>query len=106
MLAYRLQADATGDLDPATARFLDRLASEASLRRSADVPLPDRERLGQSAMLIREWKGVSHRVATTSDGFAWNGATYRSLSEVARAITGARWNGPRFFGLRGKAPAP
>jgi Protein of unknown function (DUF2924) len=49
---------------------------------------------------VREWEGASHRVMVMAEGFAWNGTTYASLSQVARAITGTRWNGPRFFGLR------
>ena len=53
-------------------------------------------------MLGREWNGQMHRVAVMADGFAWNGSTYPSLSKVAFAITGTRWNGPRFFGLRDK----
>ncbi|MDX6567325.1 MAG: hypothetical protein QOE10_2987, partial [Gaiellales bacterium] len=54
-------------------------------------------------VLDREWKGRMHRVAVLSDGFAWNGKTYPSLSKTAHAITGTRWNGPRFFGLRERA---
>ena len=54
-------------------------------------------------MLAREWNGRMHRVAVLADGFAWNGKTYPSLSKVAFAITGTRWNGPRFFGLRDKS---
>ena len=50
-------------------------------------------------MLAREWNGRMQRVAVLADGFAWNGKTYPSLSKVAFAITGTRWNGPRFFGL-------
>ena len=60
-------------------------------------------------MLGREWNGQMHRVAVLADGFAWNGKTYPSLSKVAHAITGTRWNGPKFFGLRDKSskgPAP
>ena len=53
-------------------------------------------------MLAREWNGRMQRVAVLADGFAWNGKTYRSLSKVAQAITGTRWNGPKFFGLRDK----
>jgi hypothetical protein len=52
--------------------------------------------------LVRDWDGTSQRVMVLADGFAWNGSTYKSLSQVARAITGTRWNGPRFFGLRDK----
>ena len=51
-------------------------------------------------LLVREWQGALQRVMALDQGFAWNGATYASLSEVARAITGTNWNGPRFFGLR------
>ena len=53
-------------------------------------------------LLTREWDGHLHRVMVLSDGFGWNGKTYKSLSKVACAITGSRWNGPRFFGLRDK----
>ena len=53
-------------------------------------------------VLGREWNGRMQRVAVRADGFAWNGKTYPSLSQVAFAITGTRWNGPRFFGLRDK----
>jgi hypothetical protein len=50
-------------------------------------------------MLAREWNGRMHRIAVLAEGFAWNGKTYPSLSKIALAITGTRWNGPRFFGL-------
>jgi hypothetical protein len=56
----------------------------------------------KGTILSREWKGRMHRVAVLADGFAWNGKTYPSLSKVAFEITGTRWNGPRFFGLRDK----
>jgi hypothetical protein len=100
LLAYRLQADAYGDLDPATMRFLDRVAAEPDNHRGKNLPQPDSDRVRPGAVLVREWEGTSHRVMALADGYAWNGQTYRSLSEVARAITGTRWNGPRFFGLR------
>ena len=60
------------------------------------------ERIRVGARLVREWNGRMQRVAVLADGFAWNGKTYRSLSKVAQAITGTRWNGPKFFGLRDK----
>jgi Protein of unknown function (DUF2924) len=66
-------------------------------------PLPERRSLKPGTELVREHAGALHRVVVLADGFAWNGARYRSLSEVARAITGTNWNGPRFFGLRDKA---
>jgi hypothetical protein len=56
--------------------------------------------LRPGTILSREWNGQMHRVAVRDKGFDWNGKTYRSLSKVALAITGTRWNGPRFFGLR------
>jgi hypothetical protein len=52
------------------------------------------------SILVREWQGTTHRVTIVADGFLWNGGTHSSLSAIARAITGTKWNGPRFFGLR------
>jgi hypothetical protein len=100
VLAYRVQAAALGDLDQATVRLLDRIADEAGLGKPVDLPVPDRVGLRPGTVVVREWDGTSHRVMVMSEGFAWNGSTYASLSQVARAITGTRWNGPRFFGLR------
>ena len=101
LLAYRIQADVLGDLDAATARVLDRLAG----RGSGDTrPIANDVGLRPGTLLVREWDGASHRVMVLDEGFAWNGGSYKSLSEVARAITGTRWNGPRFFGLREKGP--
>ena len=102
VLAYRIQAAALGDLDPASARLLDRLASEGRSSPKAHVPVPDRIGIRPGTVLVREWDGKPQRVTVLADGFAWNGTPYKSLSEVARAITGTRWNGPRFFGLREK----
>src|SRR5216683_1536528 len=73
VIAYQLQADRFGDLDHETKQ-----------------------------VLVREWDRRSHRVMVMADGFAWNGQTYDSLSKVAFAITGTKWSGPRFFGLRDK----
>jgi hypothetical protein len=61
-----------------------------------------RTELLPGTLLVREWHGQSQRVMVLADGFAWNGKTYDSLSKVAFAITGTKWNGPRFFGLRDK----
>ena len=104
VLAYRVQAATFGDLDQVTARLLARLASQARSDERAEVPVPDSIGLKPGTVLVREWEGTPQRVMVLSDGFAWNGTTYQSLSQVARAITGTRWNGPRFFGLRDKAP--
>ena len=62
------------------------------------IVLPRRIKPG--AILVRQWKGASHRVTVLEGGFAYEGKSYESLSEIARSITGTRWNGPRFFGLR------
>jgi hypothetical protein len=114
ILAYRLQANALGDLDRESVRFLQKVAADREQRRKAGTlkpgskappkipPVPDRRSLKPGTILVREHDGVLHRVMTMEAGFAWNGVTYRSLSEVAQAITGTNWNGPRFFGLRAK----
>jgi hypothetical protein len=98
MIAYRLQAEKLGDLDRDTQRFLARIA--AGTDRGNEVPRRHRRhRLQPGTALVREWNGRSQRVLVLDEGFAWNGTTYRSLTEVACAITGTRWSGPRFFGL-------
>ena len=102
VLAYRVQAAALGDLDRATVRLLERIASEGRSSKPVEVPVPDRVGLRSGTLLVREWEGTPQRVMVMADGYAWNGTTYQSLSRVARAITGTRWNGPRFFGLRDK----
>jgi Protein of unknown function (DUF2924) len=98
MIAYRLQAEQLGDLDRDTQRFLARIA--AGTDRGNEVPGRHRRHgLQPGTSLVREWKGRSQRVLVLDEGFAWNDTTYRSLTEVACAITGTRWSGPRFFGL-------
>ena len=102
VIAYRLQVDRFGDLDHATTQVLDRaIAKDAGLM-SARLASLDQKRTGLTpgTMLVREWDRQPQRVMVMADGFAWNGQTYDSLSKVAFAITGTRWNGPRFFGLR------
>jgi hypothetical protein len=103
MLAYRLQADALGDLDATSVQLLRRAASASSM--SEVMPLTAKldqrnQELLQGAILTREWNGQHHRVMVVADGFAWEGKTYDSLSKIAFVITGTKWNGPRFFGLR------
>ena len=102
ILAYRLQADYLGDLDADTRRLLDRIGSGSSEgidRLVADLNRA-RTELRPGTLLAREWDGQLQRVMVLADGYSWNGTTYRILSKVASAITGSRWNGPRFFGLR------
>jgi len=102
MLAYRLQADHLGDLDGESRRLLDLTVSpEAAGKRAVDASRITAD-VRSGTMLAREWNGRMHRVAVLAAGFAWNGNTYPSLSKIAHAITGTRWNGPRFFGLRDK----
>jgi Protein of unknown function (DUF2924) len=103
ILAYRLQADQLGELDADSRRVLERLGSgsEGIDRLVADLNRP-RTELRPGTLLTREWDGHLQRVMVLADGFTWNGKTYPSLSKVAFAITGSRWNGPRFFGLRDK----
>jgi hypothetical protein len=105
VIAYRIQADRFGDLDHATGQVLDRtVAKEAGPAMSARLANFDQQRteLNPGTVLVREWDRQTQRVMVMADGFAWNGQTYDSLSKVAFAITGTRWNGPRFFGLRDK----
>jgi hypothetical protein len=107
-LTYQLQALAFGDLDPQALRVLDAYAAKSAGRWRGRVrvdrlggapPLSSGPRIKPGSILVREWAGELHRVMVLEAGFAWNGDTYRSLSKVALAITGTRWNGPRFFGL-------
>jgi hypothetical protein len=97
-IAYRIQEQAYGGLDPATRRVLNNLMSQHAKSKDGRIVVPRRIKSG--AVLVRIWKDQSHRVMVLEDGFAYAGKTYASLSEIARQITGARWNGPRFFGLR------
>ena len=104
VLAYRLQADHLGDLDGENQRLLDRSGSPEKAGQRAAASGRRAAELHPGTMLAREWKGQMQRVAVLTDGFAWNGKTYPSLSKVAFAITGTRWSGPKFFGLRDKPP--
>jgi hypothetical protein len=116
IIAYRLQANVYGDLDRETIRFLDRVASDWKKQRAggkprkakAVPPIPpvrSHRSLKSGTLLAREYGGTMQRVVVVPGGFLWNETTYSSLSEVARAITGTNWNGPRFFGLREKSDA-
>jgi hypothetical protein len=105
VIAYRIQLDRYGDLDHATRQLLERTDSrEARPAMSARLASFDQKRteLTPGTVLVREWDRQAQRVTVMADGFAWNGQTYDSLSKVAFAITGTKWNGPRFFGLRDK----
>jgi hypothetical protein len=99
ILAYRLQAARWGDLDDASRRLLDHSGSPEKAGQTA-ATLVQRVDVRPGTSLGREWNGRLQRVTVLAGGFAWNGKIYPSLSQVAFAITGTRWNGPRFFGLR------
>ena len=100
ILAYRLQADRLGDLDADSRRLLDRIGSRPSDEIDRIVAdFKGSKSLTPGTLLTREWKGHLQQVMVVADGFSWHGKTYRSLSQVAFAVTGTRWSGPRFFGL-------
>jgi Protein of unknown function (DUF2924) len=103
ILAYRLQADALGDLSYAVRRTLESFGARSLGlgRQGGGDGSSCRRRIKPGSILVREWNGRLHRVMALEEGFAWEGKTYRSLSTVACAITGGHWNGPRFFGLAG-----
>jgi hypothetical protein len=106
VLAYRLQADAFGGLDKAIQRMLrpDRQQDPAVPFDRRAPQTRDGVGLKAGALLAREWNGKLERVMILEEGFAWNGQTFGSLSQIAKAMTGTNWNGHRFFGLRqGKA---
>ena len=96
-VAYRIQEEARGGLGKSDRRQLLRLAG--ALRDGGAIPASQGQSFKAGTKLIREWKGKVHEVVIVGDGYVWSGKRYRSLSEIARAITGTRWSGPRFFGL-------
>ena len=99
LFAYRLQVQRSGDLSKKALGFLQRIAAEIEAGKNPEVPYPDDRRLKPGSVLVREHDGVQHRVMVLSEGYAWGGKTFASLSAVAKAITGTNWNGQRFFGL-------
>ena len=99
-IAYRLQEKTLGGLKPSVRRILDRVCDgppDVAIERIAKA------RPGAGTVLVREWRGVRHRVTVLDDDVVYRGQRYKSLSEVARLITGTRWSGPLFFGLRRRA---
>jgi hypothetical protein len=96
-VAYGMQAKRSRGLTPAMRRHLRKVANGDTAAEEASVK--PSMKIAPGGRLIREWNGVSHVVEVLQDGFVWNGERHASLSAVARAITGARWSGPRFFGL-------
>ena len=105
-LAYRVQELAFGGLSKATIERLDALAADERLvgRGKSKKRIANRPVAG--TRLVREWQGVDHTVTVQADGFEYMGQRYASLSPIARRITGTRWNGPLFFGLRNHRKTP
>jgi hypothetical protein len=99
-IAYARQERLYGVLSRRVVKELERLGA-CALSNGAEAELSTNPIPRAGTILVREWQGVIHHVTVTDDGFLWNGNSHRSLSGIARAITGTAWNGPRFFGLRG-----
>jgi hypothetical protein len=100
-VAYARQERRYGGLAKPVAKELDRLSARVLRGGATDGPqLPTTPLARTGTILVREWQGTTHHVTVTDDAFLWNGKSHRSLSSIARAITGTKWNGPRFFGLR------
>ncbi len=96
-VGWKIQEQAFGGVRGTTRRMLAELSK--TLERDGDVTRSRVMRLKPGAKLIREWHGKSHTVVVLEDGFEWRGKPWRSLSVIARTITGMHWSGPRFFGL-------
>ena len=104
-VAWRLQEEAYGGLSKSARRRLSDLATE--LGNHGTISPSRLLQFKPGTKLIREWKGKVHEIVICDDGYVWSGKRFRSLSEIARKITGTRWSGPRFFGLAGETqPVP
>jgi hypothetical protein len=97
-IAWRLQVERHGDLDAVSRRLL-RQHARAAKSKMAAAPSQMTSGLEVGANLVREWRGRTHHVRVVAEGYLFEGRTYKSLSVIARTITGAKWSGPRFFGL-------
>jgi hypothetical protein len=103
-VAQQVQVKAYGGLPRSVQRQLDLLIKTYAAKPTGRLVLPPRIKPG--SILVRNWKKKSYRVTVMADGFAYEGVIYSNLSEIAVLITGTRWNGPRFFGLRTKREEP
>ena len=97
VLAYRMQEQALGSLRPSKQRTLMKIAEDGDATRAAATPVAQ---VKPGTRLLREWHGVTHEVTVLESGVQYQGNRYRSLSQVAHRITGAKWSGPLFFGLK------
>jgi hypothetical protein len=102
-IAHRIQERTYGGLSRSSGRLLDQLVKAYWKKPTGRIEIPRRIKPG--SVLVREWKGVAHKVMIVADGFAYDGRTFASLSEIAMLITGTKWNGPKFFGLRPRKSA-
>ena len=96
-IAHRLQIKARGGLSFSTRRALERATKEGTAKGGLGSA---RQEVETGVVLVRVWRGETHQVTRMKEGFQYRGERYGSLSEIARAITGTRWSGPRFFGLK------
>jgi hypothetical protein len=101
-IAYRIQEKVFGGLSPAVLRRLEKLAPGNESRRHKHSPPT---RLKPGSRLLREWQGTTYEVTVTETGYVHKEQSFKSLSEIARVITGTRWSGPLFFGLKSKSTA-
>jgi hypothetical protein len=101
-IGYEMQVTFHGGIPPAQQRRLDRLVS--AFGRTGTHSFPDPVRLPPGTHLLREWHGRTYHVTVVADGFSLDGTHYRSLTQIARTITGCSWPGPAFFGLRSRKP--
>ena len=99
-IGYRIQELSYGGLSRDTRRMLDALADEIEGKTPSRATVGDPRNPVAGTRFVREWEGVGHTVTVLTDGFEWQGRKYKSLSAIARAITGVQWNGWRFFGIR------
>jgi hypothetical protein len=102
-LAYRIQELTWGGPSKPVRQLLDALADEVEGKKVRRSVITDPRNPVIGTRLLREWDGAEHVITVLKDGFDWQGRRYKSLSSIARDITGTRWNGYRFFGLRGTA---
>jgi hypothetical protein len=103
-IAYKIQEAVHGGLSKPTLRRLKILSDQSAS--GAGSKLERQATFKPGTTLLREWNGTTHEVQVIADGFEWRGQTYASLSKIAKAITGAHWSGPRFFGLRARTQSP
>jgi Protein of unknown function (DUF2924) len=103
-VAHALREAACGGLDRETQRRLDQLVRQ--IVPTGESPPPSPRKIKAGTRLVREWQGRVHEVTVLKEGFVWQGATYGSLSQIARRITGTRWNGWVFFGLKKTGAGP